>query len=897
MVAVGTRCSPAADIVIQSHKWRPGPGERFALGVVLVGLALLLVQQDWLWRWDRVFYDAEQRLWNRPAAEDIVIIAIDEATLREFGRWPWSRRVHAQLLRVLNEEHPKAVAFDIIFAEPNLQDADGDADFAKAIKSSGRVVLPVLMEQPRAGSQPVETLPLPALANAAAALGHAHVELDPDGIARGLFLYAGLGSPRWPHISLALLQAAGNPPAQIDNLDMAEPSDSGSPLVWFRRQPLLIPFAGPPGHFQHISYSQVIKRTYAPGTFRDKYVLIGTTAAGLGDALPTPLSGFSHSMSGVEINANVVDALRRGLTITPLDTPWRMALSGLLAVLPLLLFPRRAPRTNLLITALLLSLCIASSAVLLVLFQYWFPPTAALLAVALSYPLWSWRRLELAMRYLSQELDQLNDQQSKLPTAPPASLTDAIEFTRQLLPIDAWSLQDAQGARLAGSDPAPAFPPRPTGAPPLLLEDSYLWLQPHSSENTLTLHWSNENSPDTAQKQLLSRLSELLHPAEETYTQHPEKDVQARINQVQQATLQLSELRRFIDDSLANMADGVIVANTFGLIILSNARAAWYLRGDDYAHLNGLPVNGLLNDLNLEQGGDWMDLMRRSLLEGARLQTSVRHRNGRDLLVQIAPLNAGDAGIAGLIFNFSDISPLKASERKRTELLNFLSHDLRSPLVSTSALIDLARNHKPDTKIADLLDRMAAYTGNTLDLAEQFLQLARAESSESFTFHEIDMMGVAINALEQVWGQAQSKQIHLQQDGKPDEEAWMVGDGGLLERAMVNLLDNAIKYSEAGTVVTLSVTVEQNEIHCCVSDQGRGITAEMLPHLFERFQRADQPEADRQRGAGLGLAFVDVVARQHGGRVTVSSHPEQGSRFCLVLPSEADKTRPAPVTE
>ena len=67
MVASGPGRTPPAGIVIQSHKWRPGPGERLALGVVLVGLALLLVQQDWLWRWDRVFYDAEQRLWNRPA--------------------------------------------------------------------------------------------------------------------------------------------------------------------------------------------------------------------------------------------------------------------------------------------------------------------------------------------------------------------------------------------------------------------------------------------------------------------------------------------------------------------------------------------------------------------------------------------------------------------------------------------------------------------------------------------------------------------------------------------------------------------------------------------------------------------------------------------------------------
>lgn len=878
--------------MIQPHKWRPGRGERFVLGLVLVGLAALLVQQDWSWRWDRVFYDAQLRLWNRPAPEDIVIIAIDEATLREFGRWPWSRQVHARLLRVLNEEQPRAVAFDIIFAEPDLQDPEGDASLAGAIAASGRVVLPVLMEQPRVGSQPVETLPLPALTQAAAALGHIHVELDPDGIARELFLYAGLGGPRWPHASLALLQVAGDAPVQFAG--RAPAADTGSPLVWFRRDPLLIPFAGPPGHFKHISFSRVIRKDYAPGTFRDKYVLIGTTAAGLGDALPTPLSGFSHSMSGVEINANVLDALRRGLTITPLDTTWRMALSGLLAAIPVLLFPRRTPRTNLLITALLLSLCIAVSAALLVLFHYWFPPTAALLAIALSYPLWSWRRLELAMRYLSQELDQLNEQRSKLPAAPPAALTAAIEFTSRLLPVDGWSLLDAHGNRLAHSDPVPPLPPQPVDAPPWLFEDRYLWLHPGNGEQVLALHWSGDSEPDAAQKQLLTRLSERLRPATLARAQRPEKDIQARINQVRQATLHLRELRRFIDDSLANMADGVIVANTFGQIVLANARAAWYMCGDDNAEINGLPVNELLQNLKLEQGGDWVEQMRRSLLEGVRLQSSVRHNNGRDLLVQIAPLNAADAGISGLIFNFSDISPLKASERQRNELLNFLSHDLRSPLVSMSALIDLARDAGAGIDIAGLLDRMETYTGNTLELAERFLQLARAESIESFSFREIDMASVAINALEQVWAQAQRKGIGLQQASDTCEEAWMVGDGGLLERAMVNLLDNAIKYSEPATVVTLGIRLEQNHIHCCVSDQGHGIAADMLPHLFERFRRVDQPGTVRQRGAGLGLAFVEVVARQHGGRVTVSSDPGQGSCFCLVLPGETDSSSPAP---
>jgi len=445
-------------------------------------------------------------------------------------------------------------------------------------------------------------------------------------------------------------------------------------------------------------------------------------------------------------------------------------------------------------------------------------------------------------------------------------------------------LQDKRGVRLAQSEPPPRladFHRNPARA----LKNDYFKLPSPDGERILTVQWLDNIEPDDRQIQILTQLTARLAPGASTgiRQQRPEKDVQARINQVQRATLQLRELRRLIDASLANMADGVVVVNTIGQVVLSNTRAAWYLRNDDDAELNGQQVNSLLRELKLEHGDDdWATLMRRSLLQGERLQASVRHHSGRDLLVQIAPLHTDGAGSTGLIFNFSDISPLKASERKRNELLNFLSHDLRSPLVSMSALIDLARGPRAD--LGALLNRMEAYTDNTLELAEQFLQLARAESIESFNFREIDIIGVATNALERVWGQAHSKSIGLRQAYAPDQEIWILGDGSLLERALVNLLDNAIKYSEPNTVVKLDVQRGRDQILCCVSDQGAGIAADQVPHLFERFHRVAGPGTAAQRGAGLGLAFVDVVARQHGGRVSVDSEPGRGSRFCLLLP-------------
>ena len=581
--------------------------ERLVLAVLVVGLALLLTYGDWLWRWDRVFYDAQLRLWQRPPSDDIVIVAIDETTLRKLGRWPWSRAIHAQLLAQLKQEAPKAVAFDVIFAEPDLQRPADDASFVAAVRDSGRIVLPVLMEQPRQDGQPIETLPFPALASAAAAMGHIHVELDPDGIARALYLYEGVGRPHWPHLGLATMKIGGE--SSSAELRASLPSETlDSPLLWARSHALLIPFAGPPGHFRHISYRQVLDGDFSPGTFRNKYVLIGTTAAGLGDALPTPFSGFSHSMSGVEINANILDSLRRGLVISPLNKIWTMLLGGLLALVPLLAFPRLAPRSNLLLTAAMLVFTLATSTTLLVTLHLWFSPTPALLAITLSYPLWSWRRLESAMRYLSQELDQMHQQQAVLSGTRHISEQASLDFLASLLPMSGWSLFDGQRQSVERSGNAPEPPAELDPSQGWKAHGDCLWTHLEWAQQSflLGIRWNSEQPPGAAQRRLLDNFVRQAGTEQNLeFHSSAAKDIQSRIIQVQRATSQFRELRQFIDDSLANMADGVIVADFRGQVLLSNARAAWYLRRDDNQDLVGLPLMELLKDVVLEEAGWW----------------------------------------------------------------------------------------------------------------------------------------------------------------------------------------------------------------------------------------------------------------------------------------------------
>jgi CHASE2 domain-containing sensor protein len=380
--------------MIGPFRFNLGGSEKIGLAPVLVLLALALDLTGVLNRWDLLFHDWSLARQSRPPAEDIVIVAIDEQSLRELGRWPWSRRVHADLVRKLTAAGAKAIMLDIAFVEPDAADPAADRNLATTLADHGYVVLPVLNEQTRLNGQLIETLPMPVLAQAVAGLGHVDVDLDPDGIARGVFLRAGLGSPRWSILALALLEA-------VDPSGWQAPPGRRSAIIlpssfnnWQRDYHILIPFAGPPGHFQRVSYCDVLRDDFPPALFLGKFVLVGVTAAGIGNMVPTPVSGQEQLMSGVEFNANVLDALQRGLTIQPLPSSWSLLLTGMLALLPLGLYAVSPPCWTLPLAGLALLTTFVVSFLLLNVAHCWFPPAAALLVQGLSYPLWSWWRLQ-----------------------------------------------------------------------------------------------------------------------------------------------------------------------------------------------------------------------------------------------------------------------------------------------------------------------------------------------------------------------------------------------------------------------------------------------------------------------------------------------------------------------
>ncbi len=388
--------------------WPVGRGPRAWLGHLgfLLGpslLAALLLATGLLWRFDNVLYDWQLGLVERPAAADILIIAVDERSLSAIGRWPWSRRIHADLIDLLTNAGTGAIGLDVLFAEPVREDPEADMVLAQAIRANGQVVLPVLNEQMDRGGQQVETFSVPAITEAAAQLGHVDAEMDADGSVRSLFLKAGIGSPRWSHMALAILEIeTGQEHSDLPGERRPRTLDA-EPWVWVRDNRILIPYAGPPGHFKTLSYIDALSHEYPNDLFADKLVLIGATAAGLGDTLPTPVSALNRPMSGVEIIANVLDSLRQGIVLEPLPPSSRYAL-GLGLCLGLMLVLMQLPQRWLLLgNAFALVLVFTGSGLLLHWYHLWWAPTATLFSLLLGQGLWGWSRLGELTRSLTRE--------------------------------------------------------------------------------------------------------------------------------------------------------------------------------------------------------------------------------------------------------------------------------------------------------------------------------------------------------------------------------------------------------------------------------------------------------------------------------------------------------------
>ncbi len=378
-----------------------------ALGATLGGFSPLQ-------RLDLLAYDLLSAALPAPAqSQRAVVVAIDERSLQLLGRWPWPRRVHAQLLDRLNAAPPQAIAFAILFDPPDRSDAEGDALFAAAIARAGRVMLPVAPAAAN-GSGVLAAEPAAEFAEAAAALGHVDVEIDPDGLLRRLYLRAGVGERRWPALAQGVDERVR---AQRDGPLPGLRRDAGTlprDTTWVRDNEVLL-HLDRDRPVQRVSYADVLDDPALAARLADRVVFVGVTASGIGSSFTTAPAFGAAPITAVEFHARAYEALHAGETITPLGRT-SIALLALAAIGIGMATHRRYRRMGPVLEALVLGLPLLASATLMVVSKLWFPPVGATLALAAGYVLWAaarfrltWLDLFLARRRAEVTLNAIAD--------------------------------------------------------------------------------------------------------------------------------------------------------------------------------------------------------------------------------------------------------------------------------------------------------------------------------------------------------------------------------------------------------------------------------------------------------------------------------------------------------
>lgn len=382
--------------------------------MTLLALVALTSNSAHFERLDHLVLDTGSRLIPHPSHPNIVIIDIDDKSIAAIGRWPWRRALHAEMIRLVEQQNPKAIGLDILFTEIDQDYPEDDILLEQAIRKNGHITLPLTMQMH--GDSALAILPIEPLANAAKALGHVHRAIDTDGVTRSTYLQEGHATQMWPNFSLAIACSIAQPetrfckPDKLTNFELIRHGYAeylqNAPLSvtpWIRKNREIIAFAGAPNHFTSYSYIDVLRGNIPAQALAGKYVLVGTSASGVGDVFATPLSHTDRLMPGVEIWANILNNILYNTHIVVAADQANQIFNLIPVATALVALLFLSPFATLLSIAALLFGLIATAMLMPSLMGLQFTPAAGIVGLILLYPLWSWRRLTAVTRYLGLE--------------------------------------------------------------------------------------------------------------------------------------------------------------------------------------------------------------------------------------------------------------------------------------------------------------------------------------------------------------------------------------------------------------------------------------------------------------------------------------------------------------
>lgn len=765
-----------------------------------------------------------------PAPSDIAIIAIDEKSISAFGRFPWPRRVLARTINVLRGFAPEVIVVDVLFPDPTTP--ENDQSLARSIADAGNVVLAAQLVDSNVHGGPASWLmPMPALAQVGAGLGHVNVHVESEGVARQLAVQASddegktlraipveavrVGE-RTPEQGVsftgrALVMGARSIPLETSDAPVVI-GDAGSKApARLQTGRMNIDYIGPGGSFETVTYSlvDVVEGSVPAERFQGKYVLIGATAASQGDRVASPFLHHTDAhadqhgalMPGVEVLANALNTILRSRFYSETGALVALLFAALIAAVTLLALELAQGRMELA------------------------RQVGALILVALAI---------LIAAYF--------------------------EFSRLRV-----------------------YPPLTPG------------LFSFAAAGVMGLLWRSLGASSRLDESIhqLSQSGEILAPSPSEVEQ-PERSLlphglEWKVQKVGQLNTRLMERARFVDQALRSVDDGLIIATPEGTITFANRSAGAILdaapgslTGQNLLDRLGLKDGDLLRRLVVDRGR-------------AEREIELRESRSRRYILRIAAVSAGDeraGAVSGIVASLSDVTRQHELQQTKNDVIALVSHEMRTPLTAIQGMTELLAHYDMDP--ARRKEISSAINGEVKRLASmitEYLDITRLESgATSLRKTPVKVDSVLQRVVLMLEPVAEQRGIRIAFAPSPSLPV-LIADADLLGRAVENLVSNAIKYSPDGTQIVISAAREQDGIAISVADQGYGIPEADLARVFEKFYRVPRVEDAGVPGTGLGLALVREIAELHGGTVSVTSKVNQSSTFTLRIPF-GDASRP-----
>lgn len=265
--------------------------------------------------------------------------------------------------------------------------------------------------------------------------------------------------------------------------------------------------------------------------------------------------------------------------------------------------------------------------------------------------------------------------------------------------------------------------------------------------------------------------------------------------------------------------------------------------------------------------------------------TRLARRISAEDLSQRLDLRLPDDEVGRLARTFDDmIARLENAFRRQRQFTADASHELRTPLTAIKGQVEVALTRPRDpAAYREVLQAVNEDVDRLIRLVGSLLTLARADAGQiPIASEAVHLPDLVASAVVQVRGAADQRDVEL--EAEPGPPVTMQGDEDMLLQLILNLLDNAIKYTPSGGRVTTGWRISDTQVELWVRDTGIGIAPEHLPHIFDRFYRVDEARSHAEGSAGLGLSICRWIAQAHGGSISVESAPGQGSEFTVRLP-------------